>query len=381
MGGVTFIAGGPHATMCYSDVLRNHNIDIAVLGEGEETLCELLLRLENNEPIDATAGIAFKKGGQVVITKSRLPVSNLDDIPFPAWDLIRLSDYSDLAHFPLTSLRAGKRYMALFTSRGCPYQCTYCHQIFGKVFRKRSAENVFKEIEELHTVYGVDEFFVFDDTFNFDRKRAEEISDKIISSGIKIWIAFPNGLRGDILDTALLEKLKAAGTYLITFSVESASPRIQKMIRKNLDIEKLNVMIEAADRLGMVTRGFFMLGFPGETIAEAKETIEFAARSKLCLASFFCVTFQKSTRLFEEIIKEFPEFSVDFNADDYLHPNRFYQEKITKIPLRRLLHWAHVKFYLNPGRIIKIWLRIKKKNPIYYLDYFFSYKSRFGRYQ
>lgn len=371
-GGIRFIVGGPHATMWYPDVLKNHNIDIAVLGEGEETICELLQRFEKNEQIDEIPGIAFRKGDQVVITQSRVPIDDLDSVSFPAWDLVRLPDYSGFGHFPMGLHRAGKRYMALFTSRGCPYQCIYCHNIFGKVFRKRSAENVFKEIMELYTKYGVDEFHVFDDIFNFDKKRAGEICDYIISSGIKIWISFPNGLRGDILDKGLLVKLKSAGTYSITFALETASPRMQKIIRKNIEIEKLKAAIEIADNNKMLTKCFFMLGFPGETLDEVMQTIDFALRSKLCIVSFFCVTPQKNTQLFEKIKKEFPDFSLEFNASNYWLSPKFYEEKIVGMPLSRLLTHAYLKFYFNPRRIMRIFSRSRRKIELLFGIYIFA---------
>lgn len=369
---IKFIVGGPHATMYCHDVLKNHNVDIAVLGEGEETICELLQRFEKNEQIEEVRGIGFRKGDQVVITQSRVPIDDLDSIPFPAWNLVHLPAYSDFGRFPMGLHRAGKRYMAIFTSRGCPYQCIYCHNIFGKVYRKRSAENVFREIRELNTKYGVDEFHVFDDIFNLDKKRVEEICDYIISSGMKIWISFPNGLRGDIIDKELIEKLKSAGTYAITFAIETTSVRMQKIIRKNIDIEKLKAAIEIADTNKMLTKCFFMLGFPGETLKEVMQTIDFALRSKLCMASISCVTPYKNTQLFDNIKKEFPEFSLDFNVSNYLLPNKFYEEKIAKMPLSRLLTYAYLKFYLNPGRIMKLWLRTRRKVDLLFGLYFLA---------
>jgi radical SAM superfamily enzyme YgiQ (UPF0313 family) len=360
-GNIKFIVGGPHATMHCVDVLENHNIDIAVLGEGEEAICELLQGFENNGQINEVTGIAFRKDGQVVITAQRHFIDNLDSIPFPAWDLIRLSDYSHFTRLPMGLQRGGKRYMTIFTSRGCPYQCIYCHNIFGKVFRKRSAENVFKEMAILYDKYGVDEFHIVDDIFNLDKKRVEDICDYIISSGMNIYISFPNGLRGDILDEGLLEKLKSAGTYLISFALETASPGRQKIIGKNIDIEKLKVAIEAADNLKMLTRCFFMLGFPGETIDEVKQTIDFALRSKLCMANFFVVTPQKNTQLFRIIEKDLPGFPLEFNKYTYYHSPKFYEKRIARMPLTRLMIYAYLMFYLNPQRVMRLWSRTRRK--------------------
>lgn len=363
-GKIKLIVGGPHATMCHADVLKNHDIDLAVLGEGEETICDLLSGFKDRRPLETVPGIAFRKEARVEVTPSRAPIVNLDNLAFPAWELVDLPAYSGFFRFPMGLLRAGKRYMAIFTSRGCPYQCIYCHNIFGKVFRKRSSANVFKEILELHTKYGVDEFHIFDDAFNIDRKRVEEICDYIIAAGIKIWISFPNGLRGDLLDQALLEKMKAAGTYSITVALETASLRMQRIIQKNIDIEKLKTVIEAADNLKMFVRGFFMLGFPGETPEEALQTIDFAVRSKLCVAIFFCVTPLKGTQLFEMVKRQFPEFSLDYREHHYFISSRFYSEKVAQMPIKRLMMQACFRFYCNPQRIIKFCSRARRKIPV-----------------
>ena len=375
---IKFIVGGPHPTMYYSDVLGNGNIDIVVIGEAEVTICELLESLEGNKNIDCVPGIAYRKEGQIAITKSRGPISDLDTVAFPAWDLIPLTRYSDFNQTPMGSLLAGTRYSPLFTSRGCPYQCIYCHDIFGKEFRKRSAQNVFKEIEELYHKYHVDEFHIFDDIFNFDRDRVKEICDLIIASGIKIWISFPNGLRGDILDDELLSKMKSAGTYSITLALETASPRLQKSIKKNINIEKLVCVINAADKLGILTKCFFMLGFPDETIAEVKKTIRFACKSRLCLANFHIVTPQKTTELYDMVKSKNPQFALDLDRTNYYISDKAYKEKIVKLPLERLLATAYLKFFLNPRRLIKIWSRTKRKiylvfGSFYMLRLFYHY--------
>lgn len=271
-------------------------------------------------------------------------------------------------------IRAGKKYMAIFTSRGCPYRCIYCHNIFGKKFRKRTAENVFAEIKELHDRYGVDEIHIFDDIFNLDIQRAKKICDLIINSNIRIKLAFPNALRGDTMDKGLILKLKHAGAYAMTFAMETASLRLQNMIHKNIDIEKLKEAIDFASSLGILTKCYFMLGFPSETIDEMKKTIDFACNSSLLLASFFIVTVQKGTGLFSLVKELYPAFNVDFNYYDYYVANRSY-ERFIGFPLEKIQRQAYLKFFLNIRRLVRLFMLTPCK--IYLFESLFFHTQKY----
>lgn len=354
------IVGGPHATIYYDDILKNRNIDVAIIGEGERTIIELLRAFEDKVDISRIPGIAFPQDGRIVFTGPPLPIRDLDNLPFPAWDSIDIDTYSRKNAIPMTGVLASKRYMSIFTSRGCPYGCIYCHSIFGKEFRKRSAENVFQEIKELHDKYGIDEIQIFDDIFNLDILRAKKICDLIINSKIKIKLAFPNALRGDIMDEDLILKLKQAGTYFIVYALETASPRLQKLINKNINIERLKEAINFSSRLGMITGCCFMLGFPTETMEEIRQTIEFACNSNLHMATFFIVTVQKGTGLFSLVKEIYPNFNIDFNFYNYSVANKNY-EKFLNLPLEKIQGEAHFKFYLNINRLIKLFILIPHK--------------------
>jgi radical SAM superfamily enzyme YgiQ (UPF0313 family) len=260
----------------------------------------------------------------------------------------------------MNALLKGKRCIGIVTSRGCPYRCAYCHEIFGKKFRKRSKENVIEEIKILKEKYSIDELHVYDDIFNLDKKRLVEICDAIVGNNIKINFAFPNGLRGDILDEELILKLKKAGAYMLTFALETASERLQKMINKNINIEKLKKNIIFADKIGLLTKCYNMLGFPTETIEEVNKTIQFNCLLPLCFASFFIVTVQKNTQLYDLVKKNYPDFNVELEANQYYLPHKEY-EKFVKLPLKGLQLKAYRKFYLNPKRIIKIITRMPRK--------------------
>lgn len=364
------IVGGPHSTMYYKDILRDENVDVAVLGEGEETFCELLKSYKEKIDMREVQGIVYKKGTKLIVTDSRRPIPDLDRLPFPAWDLIDVERYSSPKIFSMNSILAGKRYMGIFSSRGCPYHCLYCHNIFGKSYRMRRAENVVREISEVHYRYNVDEIHIFDDIFNFDIKRAKRICDLIVAEGMKINIAFPNALRGDLMDEELILKLKQAGAYMITYALETASPRLQKMLKKNINIAKLKEIIKFTDKQGLLTKCYFMLGLPTETLQEMKKTVDFACSSPLTFASFFILTPQKETEMYKLIKKYYPSFEVNFSENNYYTENGIY-ERLVGLPLGKLQNQAYRKFFLNPIRQIKLLIRVPRKVYLLRLIYIF----------
>ncbi len=372
------IAGGPHPSSFLKRTLEDRNIDFVVRGEGEVTFKELVDTIEVEGDVGKVKGIAFRNNGDLIQTEPREFIKDLDSIPFPAWEYIDIDVYS---RFLSMSPRGHRRYMVLYTSRSCPYQCIYCHNIFGKGFRARSPENVLEEIDILYNKYGINEFEVIDDIFNFDVKRAERICDLVIERRYALNIAFPNGLRSDRLDKNLLEKMRLAGTKFISFAVESASPRIQKVIKKNLNLIKVKEAINYAVDLGIFSNGFFMLGFPTEQEEEIKETIRFAIKSKLHSAYFFVVKPFEGTELFEKFGLNGANPLTDYIDSSYFKIN-FNISEVENKKLLNLCQLAYFRFYFNPLRIIRmsycyIINSRKPTNIIYY--FWFNIKRAFLR--
>ena len=153
-------------------------------------------------------------------TAPRPPIEDVDSIPLPAYELLDLDRYAvaeSARHTPKY-----KRAIQIFTSRGCPWRCTYCHDLFGKKFHPRSPGNVFREIELLYHDFAIREFMIEDDIFNFDMDRAKKICDLIIESDMEIALQFGNGVRLERLDEELIQKLAAAGTHHMCIAIESA---------------------------------------------------------------------------------------------------------------------------------------------------------------
>jgi radical SAM superfamily enzyme YgiQ (UPF0313 family) len=210
----------------------------------------------------------------------------------------------------------------------------------------------------LYNDYGIREFHIMDDIFNIDRQRMYAILNLIIDSGMKIKLTFPNGLRADLLNEEDLKLLKRAGTYMMTVAIESASQRVQKMINKHLDIGKAMRNIEFASKIGIITRGTFILGFPGESVQEIKQTLAAAMKSKLDMAAFFSAVPFPNTELAFVAKKMYPDLGC--KAKWYMwDPEPLYQ-KATGFNLKRTQNFAYFKFYF-PFRIIRTFLKAPKK--------------------
>jgi len=348
--------GGPYVHHRAVEVLqRNPEIDWAFDGESDHTFPEAIARHMQDISLDGILGLYRRApDGEIIRPSGTDTIMDLDALPFPAWDMVDFDAYNQTTS--MNQWQMGKRYSTIFTSRGCPYKCAYCHDIFGKKFRWRSAENVVAEMRLLIDDYGVDEFQIVDDIFNLHKPRLRKIFQMLedqYGTG-KFHICFPNGLRGDILDEETMQVLRRAGTYQITVAVETATPRLQTLIQKNLDIEKVRNFINYGHRHGILMKAYFMLGFPTETKRELWNTIKFALTSNLTLAGFFTVLPQPATPLYALAEAEGADALTAVSSARYYGTKGWYELAIG-VPLRSIIRMTVLAFYfLSPRRLFRI---------------------------
>lgn len=266
------VVGGPHPTFLAKDTLIETAVDYCVIGEGEQTLLELVQHIDGNcDELSKIDGLAFKTSdNQVIINKPRNGIMDLDSLPFPAVHLL-----PPLSKYKLYLLQYKRLpYMTLITSRGCPYKCIFCETPFGKAVRYHSAEYVVDYIDYLNKQFGVKELHFCDDTFTFNEKRVFEICKLIQSRGLDVgWYA---ATRANIKDKSLFREMKKAGCWICALGAESGDSDILRLIGKRISLEDIKSSSEAVLKAGLMLKTFFILGNPGETLETVERTIRFA---------------------------------------------------------------------------------------------------------
>ena len=372
--GTRIACGGPHPSVAAEDVMQDEAVDFVVRGEGEFIFADLLDGVAaGRTDWSGCEGISWRRDGEVVHEPDRAPPRDLDEMPFPAWDLIDHTKYHTVPRGGV--IYAHKEFATMFSSRACPWRCTYCHNSYGKTFRERSAENVLAEMELLVTRYGVKEFVFMDDIFNFRPERAKAVARGILEKGWKIKLTFPNGFRGDILDEELVDLLHRAGMYRCMVAVESAVPRIQKVMKKNLKIEKVRRIVDYIASKGIMVHGAFMLGFPSETEDEMQATVDWAVGSSFHTAAFFRVIPFKGTELFRQVEHAGYELPTDWSAYEP-YQSEINLSEVTEDRIFRLRKSAYRRFYLNPRRLWRLFLSIPNKaNMLPFLTLLFARRA------
>ncbi|MBM4018146.1 MAG: B12-binding domain-containing radical SAM protein [Planctomycetes bacterium] len=281
---VPIVIGGPPVTVRPEDFLAEPAVTAAVLGEGETILPALADALARGSPLRDVRGIAYRDGGRAQVNPRADYIDDLDALPDPAYDLIDLERYMRVA----TMDAAGKwrwkdrRILTLLTSRGCPYKCTFCaaHAHMGRRYRMQSPERVLAHVRFIARDLGVRHLHFIDDNLAQNEERFHAILDGLIAmrkEGLALTWETPIGMRTDKLTFDVLAKAKEAGCQAIFLTVESGSQRVlDEVIEKHLRLESVVGAAGACKRLGLKARSGFIMGLPGETLADMQITVDFA---------------------------------------------------------------------------------------------------------
>ena len=358
--------GGPHVTALAVETLGSSTFDVAVLGEGEYSFLELAQQLRNgSRDFSGIKGLMYKQNGELISTGNRDYINDLDSLPFPALHLFPPLS----AYHPMPGNVRKTPYAQMMTSRGCPYQCTFCdRKVFGQLFRARSPRNVVDEIDMLMKLFGVKEVKFNDDTFNVDQKRVIDICEEILKRNIKIgWTCrvHVNNLSCDLLKT-----MKQAGCWQIGFGIESADPNIQKAIKKPMPLEKSRQVVHLAKECGMNVKVSFMFGLPGETVENIQRTISFAKTLPADIVNFHIFIPFPGTELFQKISAEGGILHKNYqhycqlNLPKNMHMP-FVSQGITENQIRKFSSQAHRSFYFRPNYILGQLRQIRNFSDVY----------------
>ena len=276
----TVILGGPQVTIFPDEAFVCPHVDMIALSEGEIIIRNVMNALGDDEALASVHGIWYRTAsGEIRQNPREVLVDNLDIFPEPALDLFEMKKY-----FPPVYIR-GKLVAHLLTSRGCPFECTFCETklTFGRSFRYHSTERVIVELRKLID-QGYDSFQFYDDIFTANKVRVEELCRAIIANGWKIqWMCYT---RTNTVSPSMLALMHEAGCYMISYGVESADNELLKTIKKNVSIEAQTKGIKMTKEAGIQVTATFMLGLPTETPEQSEKTLQFALDSGIDYAIF-----------------------------------------------------------------------------------------------
>lgn len=269
---IKIIVGGPHITSIPEKTMHLFpQFDIGVTGEGEETILDLIDALENNRNLTNVCGLALRDGKDIIRTERRKYIKNLDDLPFPAYDLF--PNLTEVYRPPVFGMYRNPT-MSVVLTRGCPAECSFCDRsVFGKVSRVHSVNYILRMWEELHFKYGIKDIMIHDDTLTAFRKLLFELCKKLKERNLNIrWTC--NG-RVDQMTPDLLKAMKEGGCWEIAYGIESGSQRILDYMKKNIRLQQVKQAIKWTKMANIRSRGFFIFGYPTETKEDIEATIEF----------------------------------------------------------------------------------------------------------
>ncbi len=361
------VVGGPHPTLDAKGTLENTDVDYAFLGDAEisfSKFVELLSKKRlDKKSMKIIPGFAYRDNEQIMINDIVYPC-NLDDYS-PSWHLFGMKNYPLAPHgaFCKQSPTA-----PLIITRGCPFNCTYCGgpKISGRKIRSHSVDFVIKQIETLVISYGIREIHIEDDNFTMNREFVEEFCNKLIEKRFGITWTCPNGVRLDTLDEKLLRLMNKSGCYSLSVGIESGSDRVRKMMRKNLDTKTIEEKVKLIRRTGIEVIGFFIVGYPGETIEDINRTIDFACKLDLKRATFSAFKPFPGTDAFSMLLKrgEIKEMNYnDFSLDKVV----WSPKGISLKELKNLRRKAFIRFYIRPRIMLKMIGEIKSFENFKYI--------------
>lgn len=335
---------------------QTKELDVCVIGEGEETIVDLLTTIQKGEPLDSVESIVYKVDGETVkTTPRRKRVRNIDELPLPAWEYFPLDNYEK--HEVKWSVTKRKS-LPVMATRGCPYECTFCSspQMWGTRYYMRSPQHVADEIESLQQKYGVGNFDFFDLTAIINKRWIIEFADEVQKRNLDITWQLPAGTRSEAIDEQVAKALRLSGCTDVTYAPESGSERMLDLVKKKVSLRKMLKSMSYANKEGLHIFINMILGLPDEKHSDVWKTAWFMIRCswvgvhELGTAKFHPYP---GSVLFERLVKE---GKIDLSTDD------FFLNAIS------IAAWKRSDYYNN--NIKDIYYRFYF--PLMYLTFYFT---------
>ena len=359
---ITTVIGGYHASALPEQTLKEFNsFDYLVYGEGELTLPELLKAIANNNSstLRDIKGIAYRIVDKIVVNPPR-PYLDVNSLPMPDFDGFNLALYKPAALDPNihTFFRKHKyKELPVMTSRGCPYHCIFCFRLQGSNVRYRSIKSVVDEIKRDIEVYHVNLIAFLDETFTVNMKRTEALCDELIKSGLNKEVKWGCETRCNLVNEALLKKMKQAGCSYIGYGIESGEQKILDRATKGLKIEEIKNAVKWTKQAGIRVFANFIIGLPYDTVDSINKTIEFAMDIDPDVVTFAILTPFPGTDLIDMAKKgEGGLKIISYDWRDYQKQvgRTLELSQVNRKMLERLQRKGYIRFCIRPKRCINM---------------------------
>ncbi|MBF0518738.1 MAG: radical SAM protein [Nitrospirae bacterium] len=349
--GIPIIVGGMHAGLYAEEIMTYPEIDYLVTSEGEEVIPDFVQAFNKDRNFTGIKSLGYRENGGVIIDKTARVVNDLDSVPFPARHLIKNELYSNI-------LTKKKNFTAMLSARGCPFKCSFCNQNKTK-YRVRSAQNFFAEIKENYEKYGIKEFDIYDTTFTANKNRVFEICKMIENEGIDV--SWTIRSRVDTVNEQLLNTMKAAGCHAIMYGIESSNQEILKRMGKDISLEKIRSALNYTKKIGIETLGFFMIGYPGETLQTIEDTIRFSLELPLDYAQYTVIVPYPDAEIYEYYRNNgmedyWRQYTLDASKERKLE---LLGTSVTREQAGLCVAEAYRRFYFRPKIILRRAAKIK----------------------
>lgn len=275
----TVVVGGEHATAAGEYVLTScPGVAACVTGEGEDTLLDLLDALATERSLEEVPGLLIRKdGGGFTRTAPRQRITQLDAMPWPAWDLLPIDNYLDrgAGHGVV-----GRRTMPMLASRGCPYKCTFCSNpgMWGKLWNARTPQDVVAEMKYYRDTYRADSFSFYDLTAIIRKDWILAFTQELEKEDLGVTWLLPSGTRSEALTDEVVAAMKRTGCLTFNLAPESGSASTLKRIKKQVNLDRMLETVRSCAREGIVVRANIIVGFPDETWGEVRDTLWYIVR-------------------------------------------------------------------------------------------------------
>ena len=345
---IPIIAGGYHPTVMPVEVINYPAIDYVVVGEGEITFPLFLKALQGNEELKNVKGLYLRENNESIFTGKRTLIPDMDDIPFPAYDLLKINNYSSLSS-------TKKPFVTFIRSRGCPFKCVFCgvDAMFSRKYRCQSPERTMKDILKLVKEYKVKEILFKDSDFLINKNNTEELCRLLIKE--KLNLIWSCNARVDMVDGKILKLMKEAGCKQISFGIESGSQKMLDELCKDFKVEEITRAVKLTKEEGIQCVGDFIIGAPGEDNSTINETLELIKTLNLDYVSIHFLTAFPGSPLYDKVVEN------NLLIDEQLGYEgiNINLTKLSNEELKRAVNLLIRSFYFRPSYILK---RLKKLN-------------------